>query len=259
VMTVKRASSTIRLSDGSELAIGSSAHVAVSQKGATAKGGVVTRKKRLINIHMGKVDWHIAKSKVVPTVFVTPVGELRVLGTSGSFKVRNVLKKDIVVTRVKDGKAVAEIKFKGKKYAGTTLIGGQKLEVMREGDKAIIVVPEGLIPVALVLPDGTIVKVEAGEAVALSYLDNNDIRLEVIKGIVEVTRPGRRPQLLGAGEAQDLGSPGSATLITARQPGHPPYWPPKRRRPVSPDRVGAHLGPVYPSDKPSWDDPRFYP
>jgi ferric-dicitrate binding protein FerR (iron transport regulator) len=240
-VVIVKGTATIQLTDGAELTLATAAQVKVTEKMVQADAaGSKPYRKRIIAISTGKVSWRIPPAKATPTDF--EFGDrfltVRVEGTEGDFDVAKRMKKIDVVTTIIQGEARLIIQSRAGVIGEARLAAGQKAEVVREGSRALVICPEGsMAPLVIRLANGVIVKVDPNEAVALS-MDDEGIRVQVVRGIVEVLQPGERPLLLGAGEEIMTAPPtgGAAAGAEPDQPTESPTWSPERRRVVSPEK-----------------------
>jgi len=232
LVCVKDAAATIELTDGSELALSNGAHIVIAESRlAPGEGREKATSRRLITVKAGDLAWRIAPDKEKMTDFELPTGFVRVTGTAGKFSVSRVVGRDVAVKSVDEGE-VFFIEMIGKDvYAQGTLGKGQSLEEAREGSVMFLTAVKAVPPIVVTLANDALLVLDSGESVAITILDDGRIRVEALKGAIEIQEPDKPSITIPEGTWIELGAvAAAATPRRSPQPWFPPSWEPERRR-----------------------------
>ncbi len=202
-------SASVLFGDGTSLVLNQGTVVSVFQTQATSPGAPATRR---IKLHLGKLDWEVAKNSAVATQFDLPYGLASVKGTSGSFDVTvDAVSGNLQVEMSLSGGAITfEAKVNGLSYAGGDLAAGQTLTIRSWPGGVVFSTRQDSPPVTFVLENGTTVTVGSGNAAVITIQPDGRINITALTGSVEVQEPGKAPQTLNEGEQASTDAPPGA-------------------------------------------------
>lgn len=202
-------SASVLFGDGTSLVLRQGTVVSVFQTEAASPGAPATRR---IKLHLGKLDWEVAKNATVATQFDLPYGLASVKGTSGSMDVTvdEVSGNLQVEMSLATGSIECSVVVNGRTYASGELAAGQTLTLRSWPGGVVFSTRPDSPPVTFVLDNGTTVTVPAGNAAVITIQPDGRITVSALKGNVEVQEPGKAPQTLNEGEQANTDAPPGA-------------------------------------------------
>jgi len=210
IMSGPDSSASVRFADGTNLELRQGTTVSVFQTDAPT--GAVAPVMRRIKVHLGKLDWEVAKNPAVATQFDLPYGLASVKGTSGSFEVSvdGVSGNLQVEMSIVNGSIEFTATAGGRTYGSGELSGGQTLTLRGWPGGVVFSTRPESAPVTFVLENGTTVTIGGGNAAIITILPDGRISIAAVTGSVEVQEPGKAPQTLNEGERADTDAPPGA-------------------------------------------------